>query len=545
MPPAVTNAFSNWLKTNTNMKLLSDAAVLRITYEGITTFDALRDFDDKSIQGLPAICKETIPAITADVGLGIAAEPEVPGANVGSISVRRLCVAVDAAKYYHSIGRVATVQKMHYNNVLSAFKVEHDAYLKLRDEDEPKVPKMNDRDSERKIIRWAPIFQDHLSRCYGATGPLKYVIRDVATVPAEADDPLDVNSYYGTSGTLIEELIARLPHTGPIFRNDNATVYMKIEEAVRGTSVESTIKSFSRRKDGRGAYLTLVANHAGDAKYRAISKKRMNFLQNIIWNGRSYPLESHVTNHRIAYDDLRECSAHITVPVPTDPQRVEYLIDSIKSTDSTLQAAIGLVRTNTNNMRDDFEAASSHLIEVDPYRRSNKSNARAAGRQANISAIDFHGGRGDTGVDLRWHHPKEFAKLSSEEKDELTAWLKTPDGKKHKAESRKGNANKRKAENPQQGNTAWKKKLKKKMKSKKGLATVMSLLSEVEQDNQAFASALAASSTSTSSNNSYHANNASQQQDSQVSSTSASALSTALPATTIKLSSILKKGSKK
>lgn len=105
MPPAVTNAFSNWLKTNTNMKLLSDAAVLRITYEGITTFDALRDFDDKSIQGLPAICKETIPAITADVGLGIAAEPEVPGANVGSISVRRLCVAVDAAKYYHSIGR--------------------------------------------------------------------------------------------------------------------------------------------------------------------------------------------------------------------------------------------------------------------------------------------------------------------------------------------------------------------------------------------------------------------------------------------------------
>ena len=76
----------------------------------------------------------------------------------------------------------------------------------------------------------------------------------------------------------------------------------------------------------------------------------MNLLQNIKWNGRSYPLESHVSNHWTAVDDLNECSAHITVAVPDQSQRVEYLIDSISCTDTTLQAAIGLVCANTNNI---------------------------------------------------------------------------------------------------------------------------------------------------------------------------------------------------
>ena len=128
-----------------------------------------------------------------------------------------------------------------------------------------------------------------------------------------------------------------LPHTGPIYKNDNAEVYQEIEEDARGTSVDSTIKPFSRRKDGRGAFLALIANHAGDVKYRAIAKKRQNLLQTIKWTGNSYALENHVSNHRQAYDDLRECSTHITVPVPSDPQRVECIINSITSKDSILQ----------------------------------------------------------------------------------------------------------------------------------------------------------------------------------------------------------------
>ena len=63
----VTASFKNWLKGNTTMKLSSDAAVLRLLQEGLTNFDSLTDFDKKSLERLTLVCKETIPAIAADL----------------------------------------------------------------------------------------------------------------------------------------------------------------------------------------------------------------------------------------------------------------------------------------------------------------------------------------------------------------------------------------------------------------------------------------------------------------------------------------------
>ena len=105
---------------------------------------------------------------------------------------------------------------------------------------------------------------------------------------------------------------------------------------------------------------------------------------------------------------------------------MEYLIDSINCPDSALQVALGLSRPNTNSMKTDFELAGLMLIEVDPYRRSQMTPVKPGG--ANISVIDFSAGRGSSGVDLRWHHPKDFKALSNEHKDELCAWQKTANG---------------------------------------------------------------------------------------------------------------------
>ena len=135
-------------------------------------------------------------------------------------------------------------------------------------------------------MKWVLIFTDCMSHTYGAAGPLSYVLRDDPAVPPEVDDPLQNDEYYGQSGSLMDELVARLPHAGPIFKNDNASVYMKIKNAACGTNVESTVKTFACWKDSRGAFLALIANHAGETKYCAIMKKRMNLLQNTKWNGR-------------------------------------------------------------------------------------------------------------------------------------------------------------------------------------------------------------------------------------------------------------------
>ena len=491
MPPVVNNTFKNWLKANVNIKLASDAAVLRITHEGVTDFPSLVDFDRDSIESLGKVCNRKIDKITEDIPNGIPAENEVAGANISSISIRRLVVAMDASKYYKAIGRTATIDNMHYSNVLKAFKEDHEAYVLLKKQDEPKYPAVNDKDKEKKIIKWMPLFEDALSRTFGSKGPLIYVLRDDATVASEADDPLDTNAHYGKSGSMIEELIQRLPHTGSIYKDDNKTVYMMISKSVAGTSVESTIKSFSRRKDGRAAYLALVSNHAGDEKYRAIVKSRMNMLQNVKWNGRSFPLEQHVSNHRTAIDDLTDCAQHINNAVPDITQRVEYLLESINCQESSLQAAMGNIRADTNNMRSNFEMAASHIIEIDPYRRSSRQGG--TGKTATVSSVTF-AGRGNTGVDLRWHTRKEFSSLSNEQKDELVAWQKTKEGKKVKKGNKSSDpkTNKRKSgdSSASSGNDSWKKKLKKAIKSRDGLSHVMSVLAEEESTNAALISGL-------------------------------------------------------
>ena len=224
---------------------------------------------------------------------------------------------------------------MHYRDILTGFKIDHEAYALLKKQDKPDAPIVSDKDKEKRIIKWIPLFEDALSRTFGPRGPLIYLLRKISAVPAEVNDPLVTNAHYGQSESMLEELIQRLPHSGPIYKDDNKTVFMMIK-AVAGTSVECTIKSFPRQKDGRAAYFALVANHAGDEKYRAIVKARMNLLQNIKWNGRSYPLEQHVSNHRTAVDDLVECAQHINNAVPNMSQRVEYLLESISSQDSSL-----------------------------------------------------------------------------------------------------------------------------------------------------------------------------------------------------------------
>jgi hypothetical protein len=118
-----TEDFKGWLKNATNMKLSSKTSVLRLTKEGITNFESLTDFDKKSLEGLPAICKGSIKAIAADAANGIVAERLVPGASLSAISVRRLIVAMNAAQYYTSINRLMTVDNMGYDNVLKDLRL--------------------------------------------------------------------------------------------------------------------------------------------------------------------------------------------------------------------------------------------------------------------------------------------------------------------------------------------------------------------------------------------------------------------------------------
>ena len=93
----------------------------------------------------------------------VEAEPAVNVSNISKISVRRIIVAVNSANFYNALWDLMTPHSMHYGNFLSDFKVEWDSYEDLRTQDDPKVPKVNDKEQDRKIILWDPIFSDFLS----------------------------------------------------------------------------------------------------------------------------------------------------------------------------------------------------------------------------------------------------------------------------------------------------------------------------------------------------------------------------------------------
>ena len=163
-------------------------------------------------------------------------------------------------------------------------------------------------------------------------------------------------------------MLARFSHNWPIYKHDHISVYMNIEKAARGIIVEWPDEAFYRRKDVRRLFIALILGHASDTKYREILKKRMNLLQNIRCNGGYYPLGTHVYNNCQEVEGLWECDTHITNSVLDQAQWVEYLIGIILCSDNTLQATIGLLHANTNNMGHNFEAAASTLIEFTPKR---------------------------------------------------------------------------------------------------------------------------------------------------------------------------------
>ena len=127
--------------------------------------------------------------------------------------------------------------------------------------DEPAVPQIT---KALPIIKWTEAFKDYLHRVIGVrTIPLAYVIRPDATVPTIGPQAAGTPHY--TEHEAIEmELIYRASQGRP--RDNNSTVYYKLEEATRATSYAASIKPYQRTKNGRDAWLAFSSQYAGKDK---------------------------------------------------------------------------------------------------------------------------------------------------------------------------------------------------------------------------------------------------------------------------------------
>ena len=61
---------------------------------------------------------------------------------------------------------------------------------------------------------------------------------------------------------------ARVTHDHPLFSDDNAEVQEYLEEAYVGTHAHPTLKSFSRQKDGRSSWISVLEQFMSEERWR-------------------------------------------------------------------------------------------------------------------------------------------------------------------------------------------------------------------------------------------------------------------------------------
>ncbi|GFH62136.1 hypothetical protein CTEN210_18612 [Chaetoceros tenuissimus] len=428
---------TNFWENGPQMRLTADQRA-RLAQEGLTTIDDFSDFNEDTLDDAFKNMKRSEPAIAevrdAANTVITAAVPAIRGEPLQAIQKYRIHTARIAHEYLTTVARPVTPQTMNFNGCLKDFRIEFDAIMKLKEQKAPDMPSIT---RELQVMQWQPAFVNYLGSVFGVRDiPLAYVIRGNVNVKPAVDDPLVANKLYGTSGSILEDLINRCSHTHPLFKTDNQSVYKLLETATKGTQYATTVTTFSRTKNGRSAYLAIVTSHIGGDKWDKQVETNVDIIMNREWNGKSYKLEKFCNQHRQAHAKLADAKAHgADVPDFNDVSKVKYLTQNITHQDGDLRAAIALIRTSTTGLKSDFEGAIRTLLPVDPFkprggmkRKGYEISAVEGGGGHKTSANKTSYGTGKTGVELCFHKPKEYSKLNDEQKEELRKWRQSSEG---------------------------------------------------------------------------------------------------------------------
>ena len=151
--------------------------------------------------------------------------------------------------------------------MIKNFDEQWNALSNRKKENDPDVPKIG---KTLGVMKWTEAFADFLHRTIGVcTIPLAYVTRESPQIAAIAP-LLATDRPHSTENVSVEgEMIARASHDHPLYRDDNSKVYFYLEEATRTLSYAASIKPFQRANDGRGAWVALRSQYAGDDKWES------------------------------------------------------------------------------------------------------------------------------------------------------------------------------------------------------------------------------------------------------------------------------------
>jgi len=388
---------------------LSARRRIALQNEGIISVEDLAEFDDDLWTQISANLRNPayVPS-QADANVYIRPRNFIVPAR----SLMRLKVAAELTGFYASEGRPLTAMSM--NQIVSAvFALQWKSSQDRKKEYNGVVPKIT---RTLGVVKWVSVFTDYCGTIIGVRDvPLTFVLRDLVAVTNPPPGRLRTEPYSVEHGSVQAELIARVSHSHPVFGDDSGKIWDLLEEATRTTPIASTIAPFKATKNGRGAYLSVILQHAGVDKWEAIVKKADHQMRASRFKGNTQlTLEKHCNQHRQNFIYLQEAGKYVKIQIPTNRTRVTLLLDSIECVDAVLLAQLANIRASPT-LQENFEASVTLILPADPV-------ARKAGKnETNRNLVDSDRIQ-STGVQLRFYPKSEFDKLAREQVAELRAW---------------------------------------------------------------------------------------------------------------------------
>ena len=350
-------------------------------------------------------------------------------------SLQRLKIASGLVRHYRDTARPLSAANMQWNTQCENFHVQRKAMDDAMKKDAPSVPKLKKGGS---VTKWESSMTVNAKMQFGTRGSdLTYIMRKEADVPGAVPALAPGMPYTVEGGSIQADMESRLSLAHPLYQLDNEMFFTLIEEAVRDSDHANTIKPFERRRDGRGAWLAMMGNHAGDDKWDRLIETAENYINKRKWDGSgSLTLESHIDRLKSAYIDLEAAKDHVPYVCPTERTRVKTLLASLDAcVDPGMQAVMATIKNPNGGMADDFEGACRLLLPNCPVAKKHGTKRSAAqissttGQESYKNKPNLKVGTGPSGVEYRYYAPHLFKKLSKAQKDDLKAYRKKNHGK--------------------------------------------------------------------------------------------------------------------
>jgi hypothetical protein len=232
-------------------------------------------------------------------------------------------------------------------------------------------------------------------------------------------------------------------------------VFALIDAATTGVpNLNSSLTTYRRNRDGRGAWKQLLKQHCGESKWEDMVEASRKAIYHSTYTATNpnHTLELYTSKIRDAWNDWIDADDHIETSVPTEKEIVEACLRGIKCTNAEVCAAVAAIRTKDtplagNRLLYNFDDAAAYLISTCPVamkKRDKATNVQIS--SVNVQSDDTSSGAvwkdvitsngvklkkpyGKSGVFLGWLPGPKYRKLTPEQHAERRAFRATDEGR--------------------------------------------------------------------------------------------------------------------